>query len=113
MHEREGAKAVRTSRLDERSPTAPRPLVSGYTRASRPDRAEKVAMTTRVRLSLRKCYEQLKAQLIGATMEELQAVALRAFLANFRGLPRSEWQAKWEALRRDYGNQATEDFGYD
>jgi hypothetical protein len=81
--------------------------------APRPDRAGKVAMTTRVPRRLRKTYELLKAQLDDATMEELQTVALRAFLPNFRGVPRAELQPKWEALRLEFGNKAVDGFGDD
>jgi hypothetical protein len=61
-------------------------------------------MTARVPPRLRKIYRKLAAELDDTTMEELQAVALRAFLANFR-----EWtdlQTKWDALRQMYGEIA-------
>jgi hypothetical protein len=71
-------------------------------------------MTTRVSRLLRKAYELLKARLDDATMEELQAVAFRAFVVvNFKGVPRAEWQAKWEALRLEFGNKALDGFGDD
>lgn len=94
---------VQISRPDARAATAKVP---------RPDRAKKVAMTTHVPWHLRKNYERLKAELDDATMQELQFIALRAFLANFR-VPRTELQAKWEALRRECGNQAFDGFGDD
>jgi hypothetical protein len=79
---------------------------------ARPDRAGKGAMTTLVPRRFRKLYEGVKAELDDATMQELQFIALRAFLANFRGVPRAEWQAKWEALRREFEDK-TDGFGDD
>jgi hypothetical protein len=78
----------------------------------RPDRAGKVAMTTIVPRRFRKLYEGLKAELDDATMQELQFIALRAFLSNFR-VPRAGWQAKLEALRREFGNKPLDGFGED
>ena len=46
-------------------------------------------------------------------MEELQRVALRSFLVNFRGLSRREQRAVWEALLVTFpeysGNEADDD----
>jgi hypothetical protein len=57
---------------------------------------------------IRKIYRKLRADLDDdTTMEELQAVALRAFLANFRVW--SDLQAKWEALRQEFGEKAETD----
>jgi hypothetical protein len=68
----------------------------------RPDRAGKVAMTTRGSPRLRQLYKELAAR-VDTTMEELQLVALRSFLANFRRAKlRSEQRAVWEALRREF-----------
>lgn len=77
-------------------------------KSGRRDREGKAAMTTRVQPRVRKIYRVLSAEL-DATMEELQVIALRSFLDNFR--VRSEWQTMWDAVRKKYGdeNSATGD----
>ena len=73
----------------------------------RPDRSGKVAMTTRVTPRLRQIYKILAAQL-GTTMEEMQIVALRSFIANFR--KGADRRAVWETIRREFaeGDQITD-----
>jgi hypothetical protein len=67
----------------------------------RPDRADKVAMTTRVSPRLRESYRELSGRL-GAKMEDLQRVALRSFLPNLWGLSRREQRVVWADLLKTY-----------
>ena len=69
---------------------------------ARPDRAGKVAMKTRVSPKLRQIYKELAAR-VGTSMEEMQVVALRSSLKNYRAAKlRSEQRAVWEALRKEF-----------
>ena len=95
MHERAEDKAVRPGRFDERpSPTT-------RLSDSRPDRAEKVTVTTHCPAGLRDSYKHLGVD-CGATMGELQLAALRLMLhTRFKGVPRSERRRVWQTIESE------------
>jgi hypothetical protein len=69
---------------------------------ARPDRAEKVAMTTRVSPWVRRRYKILAAELY-KTMDEVQVVALLLFIMKFKDASQAEYQGVWEAIRKELG----------
>jgi hypothetical protein len=66
----------------------------------RPDRADKVAMTTRVEPKTRRFFKKVAAHL-GMKMEDLQNVAFDLLMSRLKAVPESEHLAVLEAAKRE------------
>ena len=79
----------------------------------RPDRAGKVAMTTRVSPRLRQIYRELSGRL-GVKMEDLQCMALRSVaMGKLARRSRREQQAVWAELLKAFPEHCEDEAGDD